>query len=282
MLASLAAGAIGLVDDVRGGISFQVRFAAQVAVAAVAVVVLGTGVSVLPVGVLLAGAAIGVVGYINAFNFMDGINGISVASAVVAGAMFAVVGRLENLALLQAGGVAITAACVGFLPFNFPTARAFLGDVGSYFIGAWIAILAYIAVLAGVRLDVVGAPLALYVADVGFTLAARVRRGEQWHAAHRDHVYQKLASGGLGHTFTTLVVLATSTALSALGLVSLCAPAWRPVAWLAMAILLGAYLAAPSLLGRQQRRAKAIRSGGATGEGPIPPSARAPEGPGSP
>lgn len=252
LAAAVSLGAIGLVDDLRGGTSFRIRLVGQVVVAAAAATSLG------PLGAAPAwwapvqgAAVIWIVGYVNAFNFMDGINGISAVTAIVTGVTFAVVGRRDGLPVLEAGGAALAAASLGFLPFNLPTARAFLGDAGSYFMGAWIAVLAYVAVVSGVPWDVVLAPLALYLADVGVTLLGRLRRGEQWHAAHRDHVYQKLAAGGLGHTGTTLVVLAATTALSALGLASSREPGWRALAWSATAALVGAYLVAPTLLRRQ-------------------------------
>jgi len=255
VLASLSAGVIGLADDLTHGISFRVRLVAQVVVASAVVAALGVGDVTMPLRAPLAIVVlVGIVGYVNAFNFMDGINGISGVTGLVAGGMFAVVGILEGLPLLEAAGAALAAACVGFLPFNLPTARAFLGDVGSYFIGAWIAVIAYAGVLAGVRLDVAGAPLALYLADVGFTLGSRVLRGEAWHAAHCDHAYQRLATRGLGHSGTTAVVLAISVALCGLGLVSLRLPAWRFIAWLAAACLLAGYLGAPFLLQRHHDR----------------------------
>lgn len=282
VLASLSAGAIGLADDLTGGISFRVRLVAQVVVASAVVAVLGVGDVTMPLRPLLAIVVlVGIVGYVNAFNFMDGINGISGVSGFVAGGMFAVVGYLEGLPLFEVAGAALAAACVGFLPFNLPTARAFLGDVGSYFIGAWIAVLAYSAFLAGVRLDVAGAPLALYLADVGFTLGSRVLRGEAWHAAHRDHAYQRLAARGLGHSGTTAVVLALSLALCGLGLVSSRLPAWRIVAWLAAAALLTGYLGAPFLLQRHQdRQARAARPRAPAGPATPPQPGRSD--PGSP
>ena len=248
-IASVSAGAVGLVDDLFSGISVWVRLAAQVVVASGAVVGAGAGEVDSPWRVVLLGVAVlGFVGHVNAFNFMDGINGISSVSAIIAGCMFAIVGVLERMPLLQAGGAALAAASLGFLPFNFPRARAFLGDVGSYFLGAWIILLAYAAALAGVNLETVVAPLALYLADVGFTLVMRICRGKQWHTAHRDHVYQRLSAGGLGHTGTTLIVLTTSVAISALGLAALQAPAWRVLSMSLMAFLLITYLALPFLL----------------------------------
>lgn len=264
VLGSLGAGAIGLVDDLRGGTSFKIRLGGQVGVASAAALLLGAGdVPSAWRAVVLVVGAVWIVGYVNAFNFMDGINGISGVSACVAGATFAVVGGLESLPMLEAGGAALAAASLGFLPFNFPAARAFLGDVGSYFLGAWIALLAYLAAINGVHLAAVAAPLVLYLVDVGFTLVTRLLRGEQWHAAHRDHTYQRLAAGGLGHTATTLMVLTTTVALAALGLASMQAPGWRAVIWPAGIALLGAYLAAPWLLGRRHGSQSARAGGGA-------------------
>lgn len=261
VIATLCAAAIGLADDLRSGISFRVRLLGQATVAVGAVASLGVGATPVPWGALLAvGGVVGVVGYVNAFNFMDGINGISGVTGFVAGALFAVVGHLEELPLLAAGGAALASACIGFLPFNAPHARAFLGDVGSYFIGAWIALLAYLAAAAGVPLDVVLAPLALYLADVGTTLATRVWRGEQWHAAHRDHAYQRLVGAGLSHMETAFLVLIVSLGLAGLGLVSLRMSAGWAVAWPAMAVLLAGYLAAPSLVERQRSRKASITS----------------------
>lgn len=252
IVGSSCLGAIGLVDDLRAGISFRVRLSVQVIVATAAILALGPLDVAMPwKAIVSCGAMVAVVGYVNAFNFMDGINGISGAAAIVAGGMFVLIGHMEGLVVLEAGGAALAAACLGFLPFNVPTARAFLGDSGSYFIGAWIALLAYVAVRGGVPLDVVIAPLALYLCDTGFTLASRIWRGEQWHAPHRDHAYQRLALGGLGHLGTTTLVLLVTTLLSGLGLVSLERPAWRGVAWLGMVGLLVAYRAAPSLRRRQ-------------------------------
>src|SRR5207244_9022591 len=83
------------------------------------------------------GVLIWVVAYTNAFNFMDGINGISAAQVIVAGGYFGIVGTQRHVPLLAAGGFVAAGAAAAFLPFNFPKATVFLGDVGSYFLGAW-------------------------------------------------------------------------------------------------------------------------------------------------
>jgi glycosyltransferase involved in cell wall biosynthesis len=65
----------------------------------------------------------------------------SVAETIVAGVMFGLLGQHEHQHVLEAGAFALAAGSIGFAPFNFPTARVFLADVGSYFAGAWLAVL---------------------------------------------------------------------------------------------------------------------------------------------
>src|SRR5207248_1189863 len=80
-----------------------------------------------------AGVALWLVAYVNAFNFMDGIDGISVAQAAVAGAALYLVGRGEHVPALATAAAILAGAALGFAPLNVPRARLFLGDVGSYF-----------------------------------------------------------------------------------------------------------------------------------------------------
>jgi UDP-GlcNAc:undecaprenyl-phosphate GlcNAc-1-phosphate transferase len=159
-----------------------------------------------------------VVGYINAFNFMDGINGISSAAGSVAGLAligFAQLRTLPNVTLV--GGVlVVTSLC--FVPYNFPRARAFLGDSGSYSFGAVIACAAVWTWRAGIQLDAVLAPLAIYIADSGSVVLRRAARREALGSPHRQHVYQRLVAHGASHVTSTAVVLVFSAATAGLGL----------------------------------------------------------------
>jgi len=69
------------------------------------------------------------VAYVNAFNFMDGINEHLRRSDCVAGTVWLVIGQTQDVPILAAGGVVIAAAALAFMPFNFPKAQVFLGDV---------------------------------------------------------------------------------------------------------------------------------------------------------
>lgn len=244
------AGVIGLADDLSGGLSVPARLAALTAVsfAGAAAVVLTAQPRVWPaLFALLIGA--GVVAYTNFFNFMDGINGIASAETLVTAATLGGLALHLHRHTLEAAAFSLAAATVGFLPFNFPHARVFLGDVGSYFCGAALALLVGLAVLQGFTLEAAGAPLGLFVVDATVTLARRVIGRRPWARAHREHTYQRLVDAGWSHTRTTAVVAAIAAACSALGSVSLLAgPAARASADAGIAALLVGYLALPRLV----------------------------------
>jgi UDP-N-acetylmuramyl pentapeptide phosphotransferase/UDP-N-acetylglucosamine-1-phosphate transferase len=150
----------------------------------------------------------------NLFNFMDGSNGMAGLQGVFAGGAMAWLflqagdGASALLALLLA------AACLGFLPWNFPRARVFMGDVGSLFLGFSIAALLLYGVGKG-ALTIPSALLvmALFVADATLTLIARVMKGERWYNAHRQHLYQRLIAHGWPHTRVAAFYQAVNLAL---------------------------------------------------------------------
>jgi UDP-GlcNAc:undecaprenyl-phosphate/decaprenyl-phosphate GlcNAc-1-phosphate transferase len=196
-----------------------------------------------------------ITGFVNAFNFMDGVNGISGAHALAGGACYAALGLWRPDALLAAGGAAVAGGAAAFLPWNAVRARVFLGDVGSYGLGAALAVLAAAAVvLAGLPPEAALGPLALYLADTAWTLQRRTRAGEPWLQAHRTHAYQRLTDAGWSHQRVAAVTGALTAVLSVLGAVSLSGdPLARAAADLAAIALLAAYLRAPAWLGQPAR-----------------------------
>jgi UDP-GlcNAc:undecaprenyl-phosphate GlcNAc-1-phosphate transferase len=193
--------------------------------------------------------------FVNAFNFMDGVNGISGAHALAGGACYAALGLWRPEALLAAGGAAVAAGAAAFLPWNAVRARVFLGDAGSYGLGAALAVLAAVAVvLAGLPPEAALGPLALYLADTAWTLQRRIRAGEPWLQAHRTHAYQRLTDAGWSRQRVAAVTGALTAGLSLLGAVSLAGdPLARAAADLAALALLAAYLRAPAWLGQPAR-----------------------------
>jgi hypothetical protein len=138
--------AIGLVEDLWG-VPVFLRLAVQIGVAcpASAAIAAFTGAA----GIVVISAAVWFTAYVNAFGFMDGINGISALSAVLAGVVHAVLGLAYDRPLLTAAGAVVAAAAATFLPRNLARAKIFLGDVGSYGLGGVIGGLAVYAVLCG-------------------------------------------------------------------------------------------------------------------------------------
>ena len=240
------AALVGLVDDLRG-LGALTRLAVQVVLAAIVALLLLSGRDDAVVLLVVGGAAAAVwlVGCLNAFNFMDGINGISGLTALVAGGWYGWLGHDLSYDALQVAGLALAGAALGFLPWNAFRARVFLGDVGSYGLGFAIGGLAVVALLAGASWLQALAPLAIYLADTAWTLLDRVRRGETWHEAHREHVYQRLVVAGWSHQVTALLV-------AGLALVVCLLAGWAPLpaATLGGVVVVAGYLSLPRLVVR--------------------------------
>lgn len=135
---------------------------------------------------------------INVWNFMDGIDGLATSQAVlVAAALIWLAGSVLSVHL----GLAFIGSLLGFLPFNFPRARIFLGDVGSGTLGFLLAL------MAGLALDVMpvalwpllALPFGAFLIDAGLTLLSRIVRGERWWTPHVEHAYQRWARRAGSH-----------------------------------------------------------------------------------
>ena len=137
---------------------------------------------------------------INIWNFMDGINGIATTQAILAGVAFALV-MPPPFAL---AGIVLALACLGFLPFNYPRARIFMGDVGSGALGYAIAALVCLAsVTTDIHWLLLLVPLSAFLVDAGFTLLSRMLSGQRWMEPHTQHLYQRAVKRGAGHTLVT-------------------------------------------------------------------------------
>ena len=206
--AILCALALGWLEDIRG-MSIVRRAGLQLVIGLLVSVSFATvqGTNIL----LLILGAIFIAGYINVANFMDGINGISGAHGLVAGLAYALTGWMVNLPWLALAGVAVAGAFAAFLPWNVrPGKNVFLGDAGSYVLGAALGTLAVGAWFADVPFLLSFAPLVTYLADAGTTLFRRFMAGEQWYKPHRTHTYQRLTDVGFSHLGSTAVVTGTT------------------------------------------------------------------------
>jgi UDP-GlcNAc:undecaprenyl-phosphate/decaprenyl-phosphate GlcNAc-1-phosphate transferase len=249
-------GAVGMLDDLRG-LPSLLRLGLQACGSAVVAVPLAAALSLpFPVRVMAALAlVVWLAGFVNAFNFMDGVNGISGAHALAGGLAYACLGEWRQDTLMITGGLATAVGACAFLPWNAVRARVFLGDVGSYALGAALAVLAACAIIHGVPVEAAAGPVALYLADTAWTLQRRVRRGERWLEAHRTHVYQRLCDAGLSHQEVTVLTAGATAALCLLGMVSLLGSTPdRITADLAGLALLVAYLGSPKALAHTGKR----------------------------
>ena len=198
-LAGLSVAAIGFVDD-HQHVPAHWRFLAQTIAVVIIVSQLG-GLPPLHFGKVAVD--LGIVGdvllvvfavwFTNAFNFMDGIDGIAASEAVciAGGAMVIGLPEIGSTSILAA---ILAAACLGFLAWNWPPAKIFMGDVGSAFLGLMlIAIGLYSAHQDFVSLWSWLILSGIFVVDATMTLITRFVRGEDWLSAHRSHAYQRLA-----------------------------------------------------------------------------------------
>lgn len=210
----MIAGVLGLVEDIRG-VPVVVRGSVQLLIG----IVTATSLCALfdqpwwtvPLGALMIAA------YVNIANFMDGLNGVSGLHGFLAGAVYGWIGISVNLPWLSILGFVVAGAFAAFLPWNLSRPGLFLGDVGSYLLGAGLASLAVASMFAGIPVVTALSPLAIYLADTLFTLGRRAFRGEPILRPHRTHAYQRLTDTGLSHVQASLLVTAFSAATSIIG-----------------------------------------------------------------
>jgi len=148
-----------------------------------------------------------ILGLTNAFNFMDGIDGIAAGTAAIAALFFMLITFIQGSLFVHITCYAIVAGSLGFLISNFPPAKIFMGDVGSAFLGFVFATLAIIAA----RYDqshtsflVMPMLLFHFIFDTGFTFVRRLIAGENVAQAHRSHLYQLMNRLGYSHMEVTL------------------------------------------------------------------------------
>jgi Fuc2NAc and GlcNAc transferase len=154
-------------------------------------------------------ALLGIVWTLNLFNFMDGIDGIAASEAVFIACSGALLSLIHGQSTdVLAVGLVFTAACLGFLLWNWPPATIFMGDVGSGYLGYVISVTA----IAATRHNHAAAWIWLILGGVFFidatvTLVRRAIRRERLHEAHRCHAYQRLAQRWESHRRVTVAVM---------------------------------------------------------------------------
>jgi UDP-GlcNAc:undecaprenyl-phosphate GlcNAc-1-phosphate transferase len=215
ILASMAIAAVSLADDLRD-FPFTVKLIAQLMAALLAI---GSGLYItvfrLPwIGAVDTGwfGLVLTLGWIlfatNAMNFIDGLTGLASGVTAIACLFLALIGALSGGWFVYFAALLLAAGLIGFIPFNFPRARIFMGDVGSQFCGFVLAVLGVAASgFEAVDMSFLLVPLLLSGAlyDVAFTLIRRLLAGQRVTTAHRGHLYQVAHRSGMPAVNVTLV-----------------------------------------------------------------------------
>ena len=204
--------AVALIDD-HYPIAAGLRLLIQVIV--VALLLFSEATTTVPLSLTWFALLLGLLWMINLYNFMDGMDGFAAGMAIFGFGTFALLAWQAGNMDFALGCLIIVAACAGFLLFNFPPAKLFMGDAGSTVLG----LLAGVVILKAHAGDILPAWLGVlvfspFIVDASFTLAARLLRGERVWVAHKSHYYQKLVESGWGHRKT---VLATYVLMAACG-----------------------------------------------------------------
>jgi UDP-GlcNAc:undecaprenyl-phosphate GlcNAc-1-phosphate transferase len=224
LLGAVAMLALGVADDIRP-VKATAKFAVQIAIAAV-MYLLGVriGLLSLPFGAVNLGPVasplvtiLWLVGVTNAFNLLDGADGVAAGSAFFsASAIFIMSVALDHPAIGLVTA-ALAGALLGFLPFNFPPARAFLGDSGSLVVGFLLAGLAVEGSTKAPTLVAITVPVIAFgvpVFDTTITLIRRLVRGRPLFQADKEHIHHRMASAGLSPRQVAGLLYVTSAAFA--------------------------------------------------------------------
>lgn len=206
------AGLLGFIED-RFKLSYKFRLLIQLILSALVVLLFSESSSFSPNFFRLSPCflflfwIILITGTANFYNFMDGINGIAGLTGMVGFGLMAFfshfVANKPDVALMS---VVLSAGCLGFLPFNFPKAKVFMGDVGSIFLGfVFASFVVKLSTTIGIFLCLVMF-LCTFYADAIVTIFYRWRRGENLIKAHRSHLYQYMSNElGMPHWMVSLL-----------------------------------------------------------------------------
>lgn len=199
LVAAVVGGAVMLagaafVDDHRA-LPRMLRLGLQVAVAAAVAWVIAP-----PSALLAACAIVWVVAVVNAYNFMDGLNGMAGVGGAIAGATLAALALKSDSTSIAVLAACTAGAAAGFLPYNLFSGAVFMGDAGSTTLGVVFGALALVAVKPGEPVVAAMLPLAPFVLDAWVTILRRALRGERFFSTrHRTSFYQLLQQLGWRH-----------------------------------------------------------------------------------
>jgi len=205
---------LGIVDDLRG-VAPPTKLLGQI-ISAMIVMQYGikiTGLNIpllsyfeLPLYLVMAITVLWVIGFINSINLIDGIDGLAAGIMAIATLIFFVISihqikiqtdphSLARLKLVSVLSLAVCGSCVGFLKFNFPPARIFLGDSGSLLLGYMAGVLTITGILKSAAALTLLVPIIIFgvpLVDTLFSVIRRLFRSRSFMEADRDHLHHRL------------------------------------------------------------------------------------------
>ncbi len=244
---------LGVIDDAYP-LPARIKFSIQIAIA-LAVYLAGVRVDLLslPIGTVDLGVGFGVVatviwlvGITNAFNLLDGADGVAAGSAFFAAAAVFLVSVTLGHPAIGLVAAAMAGGLLGFLPYNFPPARAFLGDSGSLFAGFMLAGLAVEGSTKGPTVLAIAVPILAFgvpIFDTGLAIFRRLVTRRSVFARDHDHVHHVLGRAGLSPRQVAGVIYGAS-ALFALVAMVFINPSVRSVAVAFVVLGAGVWMAA--------------------------------------
>lgn len=261
LVAATFAGLVGVFDDLFD-LPFWMKAAGQAAVAFVLLFLLppplsGAAGPSWPLALLFG--MVWIVAVVNAYNFMDGIDGIAGGTAILNALFLAALVGSSAVGGPRAELAALAAAVAGFLMWNVSPARIFLGDSGSHFVGFFLGAMAlYTGPVVGsafLAFAVVAMVFAPFLFDTAYTLVRRAWARKNVFTAHREHIYQRITPDPAKHRQVSITYFGLST-LS--GLAALLAAGGTPLRLLGGGVLvLGCCLFMaflPRMVGEQDHR----------------------------
>ncbi|MDQ6951578.1 MAG: glycosyltransferase family 4 protein [Mariprofundales bacterium] len=265
LISSLLIAAISLYDDIQEK-TFQIKLATHVIAIVLAisaglqlrgVIIPGMGNSQFLLAML---SFLWLLGLTNAYNFMDGLDGIAASTAVIAALFFAMITFEQGSSFMYLVSLVVAAASAGFLIFNWPKGSIFMGDVGSAFLGFVLAAMAIMAASfdrSHTSFFVMPLLLLHFLFDTIFTMGRRILAGENPARAHCTHLYQLLVQMGKSHRQVTLIYSGLGLAQGAAAMLMVHILGTGARLWCFVPFILG-YTAAAIALTRRARHARFI------------------------
>jgi UDP-GlcNAc:undecaprenyl-phosphate GlcNAc-1-phosphate transferase len=232
--ATVVLAVMGLVDDAKG-IGALPRFLVHVLAAGIA---LSTGILATPTnveGLNVALTLLWLVGITNAFNLLDNMNGLSAGLATIASIFFFLMAFTEGQQLVAVLAAAVAGASSGFLPYNFPKARIFMGDAGSVPLGFLLAVISLKVRFPIAQPWSFAAPICVLlvaVVDTSIVMLDRIRSGRSIAIGGTDHLSHRLVRIGLTPPTAVSFLLSVSGVVGTVGVLG----GWGIVAPAVMAL----------------------------------------------